>query len=341
MELRKHKKILLSVILFFVLGLILFYYLNSSIRSIVNIIILSFILSYTLDPIRSLFEVKLKVSKRLASILVILIIMGIFITCIISIIPMLFKEVSNINSIYDTISDFLEGLYTRFNLGSIPGIDVLYNETLEKGNTIWMSFSENALDNLIKFCNNLITFALVPIIVYYFLCDGNRIYNKILLVLPTEKRKIIKKILSDIDKILTRYIIGQLLLSGLIGILTFIVLIILHIKFPFWISILNAIFNIIPYFGPIFGMIPVILIALLDSPMKALWAAIGMIIIQQIEGNILSPKITGESTDIHPFVIIILLLVGDKFGGFIGMILVVPIAVMIKVLYDDINYYLF
>ena len=67
----------------------------------------------------------------------------------------------------------------------------------------------------------------------------------------------------------------------------------------------------------------------------------GMIVIQQIEGNILSPQITGNSINMHPFIIIILLLIGDKFGGFMGMILVVPIAVIIKVIYDDINYYLF
>ena len=68
-------------------------------------------------------------------------------------------------------------------------------------------------------------------------------------------------------------------------------------------------FNIIPYFGPVFGILPAVLIALMMSPGKALWVLIGMIVIQQIEGTILSPKITGDSTEIHPFVIIILLLI--------------------------------
>ena len=177
--------------------------------------------------------------------------------------------------------------------------------------------------------------------IYYFLCDGNKIYTKSLLLLPTEKRGITKKIINDIDRVLTRYITSQLLLSGVIGVLTFILLLILKVKFPLWISILNAILNIIPYFGPIFGAIPAVIVALLDSPIKAVWVIIGMFVIQQIEGDILAPKMTGDSTDMHPFVIIILLITGDNFGGFIGMILAVPIAVIIKVLYDDINYYLF
>ena len=79
----------------------------------------------------------------------------------------------------------------------------------------------------------------------------------------------------------------------------------------------------------------------MESPNKALWTAFVVFIIQQIEGNILSPKITGDSTNMHPIIIIILLLIGEKVGGFIGMIIIVPIAVIIKVIYEDINDYLF
>ena len=115
----------------------------------------------------------------------------------------------------------------------------------------------------------------------------------------------------------------------------------IRVKFPLWLSILNGVFNIIPYFGPIFGAVPVVFIALLESPTKALWAALAILIIQQVEGNILSPKITGNSTNMHPLVIIILLLIGESFCGFVGMILAVPIGVIIKVIYEDINYYIF
>ena len=342
MQLRKRKKLILSIlILSCVVALILAYFFNHSINTIVNIIIMSFILAYTLNPIRDTFEAKFKVSKRMASIIVISIIVGIVTTCIIVIVPALFNEIANISNIFDKINNFLEEAALKYNLNNILAINVVYNELLEKGNTIWINFSESAVDNLIKFSDNIISFAIIPIMIYYFLCDGNKIYNKSLLLLPTEKRGITKKILKDIDRVLTRYIASQLMLSGVIGALTFVLLLILKIKFPLWISILNAILNIIPYFGPIFGAVPAVIVALLDSPIKALWVIVGMFVIQQLEGDILAPKMTGDSTDMHPFVIIILLITGDNFGGFIGMILVVPIAVIIKVLYDDINYYLF
>ena len=342
MQLKKHKKkIIILIALMCLLALMLVYCLNDSIKGIINILIVSFILSYILIPIREILQSSFKLSKRIASILVISIIVGIFVTCIIIIVPALFNEISNIGNMFDNIGIFLENVVRKFKLYDIPAAQIIYNDILEKGNSIWINFSKNAVDNLMIFSNNIISLAIVPILIYYFLCDGNKIYNKVLLILPTEKRGITKKILNDIDRVLTRYIASQLLLSGLIGLLTFILLLIFKVKFPLWISILNAILNIIPYFGPVFGAIPAIIVALLDSPMKGLWISLGMLVIQQIEGNILSPKITGDSTDMHPMVIIILLLIGDKFGGFIGMILVIPIAVIIKVLYDDINYYLF
>ncbi|HCW52504.1 MAG TPA: AI-2E family transporter, partial [Clostridium sp.] len=199
----------------------------------------------------------------------------------------------------------------------------------------------NSVDILINVSGNLISYAICPVMIYYLLSEGEEIYEKLMLIFPLSKRKITKRIISDIDMVLSRYIASQLLLCGIIGMLTFILLIVLKVKFPIWISFFNALFNIIPYFGPILGIIPAAVVALIDSPIKCLWVVIGMFVIQQIEGNILSPKITGDSTEIHPFVIIILLLIGDELGGFVGMVLVIPVAVMIKVLYEDINYYLF
>lgn len=340
--LKRYKNKIIPIILLIILLVILLIYLfNDSINSVANIIIISFILSYVISPARDLIEYRFKIKKSTASLLLILGILSLIITCVVIIIPELVKEVSNIGVIFDNIAEFLDSISGKFKMINFPVLNSIYNEILEKGNTIFFNFSKSIIDNLILMTENIISCAILPVVVYYFLCDGEKIYNKILLILPTEKRALTKRILNDIDKVLGRYIASQIFLSVIIGFMTFVLLIILKVKFPVWISLLNAVLNIIPYFGPIFGGVPAVIVALLDSPIKAFWVACGIFIIQQIEGNILSPKITGDSTDMHPIVIIILLLIGDKFGGFIGMVLAVPIGVVIKVLYDDINYYLF
>ncbi|MDO5517250.1 MAG: AI-2E family transporter [Clostridium sp.] len=342
MEFKKYKHLILklsiAVVLLIFIGLYIF---NDSVKKIINIITVSVILSYVLIPMRRVLERKLKMKKKTASVLIIILLIGIFISCFIVIIPNLFNEAESINNMVENVEEFFKGTMENSNFSKIPIIQNIYDGALKKGNEFLNSYLSRSVDVLISISSNIISYAVCPIMIYYLLSEGKEIYERVLLILPTSKRGIVKKVISDIDMVLSRYIASQLLLCGIIGILTFILLIILKVKFPIWISLLNALFNIIPYFGPILGIIPAAVAALIDSPMKCLWVVIGMLVIQQIEGNILSPKITGDSTEIHPFAIIVLLLVGDELGGFMGMVLVIPIAVIIKVLYEDINYYLF
>ena len=259
------------------------------------------------------------------------------------------KSISNINynvNIQDVITLRGFGRITIQNIQSLkldklPWFETLYIQTGEKINRFLSSLSVNLIDNLLSMAENLVSLAIVPITTYYFLADSKLIYNKLLLLLPTDKRIIVKNINKNIDKILSRYIFSQLLLSLIIGVLSFILLLILRVKFPLVLAIINGVANIIPYFGPIIGGIPIIFMALTSSVSKGIISAIGVFLIQQFEGNFLAPKITGDSTNMHPIVIIILLVLGDKIGGVIGMVLIVPIAVIIKVIYDDIDYYLF
>ena len=241
----------------------------------------------------------------------------------------------------DSIEEYILTLASRFKIDRLPIFETIYIQVGEKINMVLSSASTNLVDNMISIGENIIGLAVVPITTYYLLADGHLIYNKLLLVFPTDKRVLIKNINNNIDKILSRYILSQLLLSLIIGVLSFVLLLVLRIKFPLVLSIINAIANIIPYFGPIIGGVPIIFMALTGSVTKGLLAAIGVFLIQQVEGNFLAPKITGDSTNMHPIIIIILLILGEKIGGVIGMVLVVPIAVIIKVIYDDIDYYLF
>ena len=244
-------------------------------------------------------------------------------------------------NILDNIDSYVESLAQKMNLNNISLFEDIYMRIRDEMNIFLRTFSNNLFDNILSCLESLISLAIIPIVTYYFLVDGELIFNKLLLILPTEKRIIAKNVITHIDKVLSRYIISQLLLSVIIGVLTTVALLILNVKFAIVLGIFNGIFNIVPYFGPIIGGIPAVFVALMESPNKALWTAFVVFIIQQIEGNILSPKITGDSTNMHPIIIIILLLIGEKVGGFIGMIIIVPIAVIIKVIYEDINDYLF
>ena len=340
---KKYKGLIVKLIISIVIAIsiVMIYAFVEPIRAVTNLLIISIVIAYTLKPLRNYFCEKLHISYKKSSLLIILLLLLSFVGLIYCIVPTMLNESGNFGVMLDSIEEYILSLAARFKLDRLPIFETIYIQIGEKINMILSNTSTHLVDNLIDMGENLVTLAIVPITTYYFLADSKLIYNKLLLVLPTDKRVIVKNINKNIDKILSRYILSQLLLCLIIGVLSFILLLILRVKFPLVLSIINAVANIIPYFGPIIGGVPIIFIALTGSVTKGIIAAIGVILIQQVEGNFLAPKITGDSTNMHPIIIIILLVLGDKIGGVIGMVLIVPIAVIIKVIYNDIDYYLF
>ncbi len=341
--LAKHKKLIYkSIIVMALIILSIFIYLYfTPIRDVINLLVISFIIAYTLKPLRNYFSEKLNISAKKSSLLIIFLLLLSFVGLLYSIVPSIIKESGNFGIMLDSIEEYILNLAVKFKLDRLPIFETIYMQIGEKINMILSSASTNLIDNMILLGENIVALAVVPITIYYLLADGDLIYKKLLLIFPTDKRILIKNINNNIDKILSRYILSQLLLSLIIGALSFVLLLVLRIKFPLVLSIINAIANIIPYFGAIIGGVPIIFMALTGSVTKGILAAIGVFLIQQVEGNFLAPKITGDSTNMHPIIIIILLILGEKIGGVIGMVLIVPIAVIIKVVYDDIDYYLF
>lgn len=335
---RKLKNII--IILFLVIGVILYLKIDT-INSTVNLILIGIILSYALKPIVNYLCDKYSLSRRLVSISVLLVIFAIVIGILTIVIPSIYKESSNIGLILDNMDQYADKFIEKIKGKNIKIFEDIYSQISEKLNIYINKISYGLIDSFISLFESLVSMAIIPIITYYFLIDGNLIYNKLLLVLPTNKRIVVKKLINHVDKVLSRYIVSQIFLSSIIGVLTFVILFLFGIKFSFILGFVNGILNIIPYFGPIIGGLPAVFIAFMESPEKGLYILIVMIIIQQIEGNILSPKITGDSTNMHPIMIIILLFIGESLWGFVGMIIIVPIGVIIKVIYDDLNDYLF
>lgn len=126
-----------------------------------------------------------------------------------------------------------------------------------------------------------------------------------------------------------KFISGKIVDSAIIGVLTFAILTVFKMPYTLLISVIIGITNIIPFFGPFFGAIPSAIIILFVSPMKALIFLVLILVIQQIDGNIIGPKILGDSIGISAFWILFSLLVAGKFMGLVGMIIGVPVFAII------------
>lgn len=330
------------LLLFLIVGILIYFFVKSTVvREVLYLIFISYIVSYTLKPIQKRMD-QAGISKKCSALLLICTLILIVILSFSLLIPSISRESSNIGNTIDNIREFVDEFYYKMKIiSNNKTIYAIINNLSIRVNNQVVNLFTRLFDILLNLGENIVAITVIPIISYYFLSDGDNINNKILNFFPARSRNLVKKISCDIDKILGRYIVSQLFLCIIIGTVTFVILIIYKIDFPVILSILNAFMNIIPYFGPIFGAIPITLVALLKSPQKAIWVTLWLYLLQQIEGNIISPKVTGDSVSMHPLTVIILLIIGGKIAGFMGMVLAIPIGVIVEGIYDDINYYLF
>src|SRR5690606_35156615 len=148
------------------------------------------------------------------------------------------------------------------------------------------------------------------------------------------RRQDVKELLLEIDRSLSQFIRGRLILAFYVGIVTTIFLLVLDIEFAILIGLVTGIADIIPYFGPFLGFLPAIIFGFLNSTMKGIWVAIIFILIQWVENNVLAPKIIGDSTGIHPITILLALIIGGGMFGVIGMIFSIPIIAIWNILFD-------
>lgn len=325
-----------------IIGIIIFLLWKFPIfTEVLGVVIISFIISYSIRPFHKFFTER-GLNRKLSALIVILSII-LFVVIIFSIlIPWIYNESSNFAEVIGEMKSYYERITgdIKYVTDSPFVKEVLYS-SYERFKDALMVIVSNFLSKIVSIAENMLLLFIIPTLVYFFLSDGDSISKGIMKYMPFSNKYAIRRALNHMDKVMERYIITQFELCGIIGILTFIALKVSGIKYALILSLVNAVFNIIPYFGPVIGAIPIILIALLTSTKKAVIVVFWLFVIQQLEGDIICPKILGETVDSHPVTILLLLIIGGSIGGILGMIIVIPVWVMIKIVVGEIDYYLF
>ncbi len=126
-------------------------------------------------------------------------------------------------------------------------------------------------------------------------------------------------------KITSKYIIGVIIDSAIIGVVCFILMVILRMPYQLLVSVIVAVTNVIPYFGPFIGAIPSAALILLTDPIKGIYFIIMILILQQIEGNLIAPKVIGDTTGLSPLWVMSAIIIGGGLFGFVGMVIGVPV----------------
>ncbi len=176
----------------------------------------------------------------------------------------------------------------------------------------------------------ILGFIVIPFWMFYVMYDQKHITGALAGLVPMRYREDAANIWRLIDTVLSAYIRGQLLLCVTIGAMATVGLTLLHVPFPLVLGVFAGLVEFIPYIGPVMGAIPAVLVALIQSPILALWTILLYLGIQQVENVLLAPRISGNAVALHPAVIMLVLVIGNEIWGLGGMLIAVPVTAILR-----------
>lgn len=277
--------------------------------------------------------------KAVSVVITEIIFLGIVTSLVAIVVPELIKSVmdifNNAGSSITVVQGWINKLFRNY-----PSVEQAATNMLSDFNTDFSTIIERIqpmLENILSGAWGVVTvvknFLLGFIVSVYMLCSKEKLLAQIKkIVISIFKKRTCEKVMSvcsQANTVFSGFITGKIIDSIIIGLICFIGLTIMGMPYATMISVLIGVSNIIPFFGPLIGAIPSALLILLIEPGKCIIFVVFIIILQQFDGNILGPKILGDSTGLPGFWVLISLLVFGGLFGFVGMVLAVPTTALI------------
>lgn len=301
---------------------------------IIIMLTISILLALMFNPVVNYFCNK--GLTRFAAILMVVILNSVFFFVLLSfIIPKIALQIENLSTsftrdnyrlMFNSVEDFIRSIFPFIKKGTI-------NTKIENFFSTLVLNSLDSVSNLVSSLVSIIAIlVIVPFMTFFLLKDNKSIIKGILNIMPNRYFEMSYWIIRKISIQLGRFVRGWIFDAFIVGLLSAIGLSILGIDSAIPIGIIAGIGHLIPYFGPIIGGIPAILISALQFGDFSMLPSILIlfIIIYTIDNGFVQPNVFSKSVDMHPLVIIILVIAGSQLMGIIGMLLAVPIATVLK-----------
>lgn len=216
-----------------------------------------------------------------------------------------------------------------------PSFVAILQKTLEALSDQLTQFSINIFSTAQGFFSGLIVTLAIFVLTFYLLLEKDSLKNLLESILPKEKKENTFAVLRQVRVKWGAWVRGRLLLSVIVGFIVYVGLAILQIPFALTLAILTGLLDFIPYIGPIIAGVLAVIIAFFISPWLGLAVLILYIVVQLFEFIVLVPKIMQKVVGLSPVTIIIALLIGAKLAGILGIILAIPAAAGIAVLFSE------
>lgn len=310
--------------------------------SLLTPFVIAFILAYILNPLVSLLENKLNIKRIFALLITYGAILLMLISFIFFTAPIIISSLADIVSQLPIYAQKTQDFIVELG-NSLKNVDpATLKDVGDKIMTAIPDLSNLLIGYLGQFFSTtfsiskfIVQFVLAFIICFYIILEKEGFFDFCKKVLYVVLGKRVANLIIDVGNTLNinigKYFSGKILDSTIVGILSGVGLYFIGSQYAFLFGCLIGVMNLIPYFGPVIGMAPVVIINLFYSPNVALFSLAYLLLVQQIEVAIIEPKIVGGQLGLSPFLTILAVTVGGGFFGIPGMILSVPIMGVIKI----------
>ncbi|MDD5040633.1 MAG: AI-2E family transporter [Patescibacteria group bacterium] len=324
-------KTILKVIL--IAGLLALLYL---LRDVVLILIVSIIIATALNPWINALQ-RRRVPRILATAFIYLAFFGSFIIVLVLMIPPIANEISEITKNFPVYYNRILADFTRFREYSMQqGLLNNLQAALQSLQANMGQTTAGVFNAVASVFGGFLSFIGIVVITFYMLLEENALKKFIRSLTPAKYQPYVFQLMNRAQERLRLWLRGQLILCLIIGVLAFIGLRILGVKFSLVLGLWAGLTEFIPYLGPFLGAVPAVFIALTaGSFLKAVLVIAWYVVIQQLENHLLVPKVMEKTVGLNPLVVIIVMLVGAKLAGVVGIMLAVPFALIIKAFAED------
>ena len=330
-----HIEINTGTLLRFVLVILFFVFLYV-LKDVLIIFLFALVIASAISPFANWLDEK-GFPRLLGVLLLFLVVLALMIAVLSLIIPYVSQDISQLTSALPQLVTKVSTSLDKVQQGSPQYLDFISEiQNILQGLSDYLQQSSQSIIGLVvSIFGGVMSAVAILIISFYLSVTKNGIDKFLGSIVPEKYEDYAIGLWRRAELKVGLWLQGQLLLGLIMGLLVYVGLSLMDIKFALILGFLAAILEIVPMVGPVLAAIPAIFLAFLMSPALGLWVIVFYVIIQQLENHILVPVVLGKTVGLNPVVVIIALLVGQQLAGIPGMILSVPIATIIVEMMDD------
>jgi len=308
------------------------------IRDVIVIIFISFIIVSAIAPLVDWLE-KYKVPRVIAVLLIYVISLGGLFYLLSLLLPTIGEQLKQLALNLPKYSQYISEWLARYQylLGD-KLVNIQKSEILLNIGKRLSDDSEGIFSQANTLFKGIFGFVMVISLSFYWNVQSKSVGGFFRAIIPNEHQKYVITLMDRIQQKMGHWLLGQMILNIIIGIMVYIGLTLLGVPYALLLALVAAAFEVVPYIGPISAAIPGVLIGFIQSPLTGLAVVAMYLIIQQIENHLLVPNVMRKAVGLNSVVVIISILVGLKLAGALGAILAIPLAAAISVFISDFIY---